>query len=152
MHYGISSMSRFILASLIVFLWLTVAGGPVMAQAKPKSGGEAESDVQGGQRFFELDPMNIPVIRGARIRAQITFSLILELFEDTERPDVLEAMPRLRNAYLLDLKNFVDRHRKIMRSVNLPKFKKILLKSTVQILGPESVRAVLVQSVFVHRF
>ena len=152
MHYGISSMSRFILASLIVFLWLTVAGGPVMAQAKPQTGGEAESDVQGGQRFFELDPMNIPVIRGARIRAQITFSLILELFEDTERTDVLEAMPRLRNAYFLDLKKYVDRHRKIMRSVNLPKFKKILLKSTARILGPEAVRGVLVQSVFVHRF
>ena len=145
-------MSRFILASLIVFLWLTVAGGSVLAQAKPKSGGEAEEDVASSQSFFDLGPLNIPVIRGARIRAQITFSLVLELFEDTERTDVLEALPRLRHAYLFGLKKYVDRHRKIMRSVNLPKLKKILMESTAQVLGREAVRAVLVQSVFVHRF
>jgi hypothetical protein len=145
-------MSRFILASLIVFLWLTVAGGPVPAQEKSKSGGEAEEDAVSSKNFFDLDPLNIPVVRGARIRAQITFSLTLELSEDTERTDVLESLPRLRHAYFLGLKKYVDRHRKIMRSVNLPKIKKILMKSTAQVLGREAVRAVLVQSVFVHRF
>lgn len=145
-------MSKFTLAWLLVFFWLAVAGGPALAQVKSKSEGKPGPEIESRQRFFDLDPINVAVVRGSRIRAQITFTLSLELTEDADRSDVIESLPRLRHAYLLDLKEYVDRHRNVLRTVKLRKVKRFLLKSTVRILGKDIVRAVLVQRVFVYRF
>ncbi len=145
-------MSNFTLASLIVFVCFALAGGPALAQVKSKSEGKAGPEVENRQRFFELDPLNIPVIRDARIRGQITFTVMLELYSEDERDTVRESLPRLRHVFFLDLKQYVDRHRNILRTIKLRVIKKLLMESSAQVLGDEMVRAVLVQGAFVHRY
>lgn len=145
-------MSKFTPASLIFFLSLALAGGPAIAQVESKSEGGTAPELQNRQNFFELDPFNIPVIRGDRIRGQVTFSLILELTENVEREAVHESLPRLRHAFFLDLKGLVDRHKDIMRTIKLKSVKKTLLERTAQILGKRMVRAILVQGATIHRY
>ena len=145
-------MSNFTLASLIVFLWFALAGGPALAQVKSNFEGKAGPEIESSQSFFELDPMNIPVVRDARIRGQITFMVMLELYSEDERDAVIEALPRLRHAFFLDLKQYVDRHRDILRTIKLRVVKKLLLESSTQVLGRKIVRAVLVQGASIHRF
>ncbi len=145
-------MLNFGLASLIVILWLAVAGGPALAQVKSNSKGKPAPEIESSRSFFELDPMNIPVVRGDRIRGQITFSLILELHDEAERSDVIGSLPRLRHAFFLDLKEYVDRHRDILRTIKLKVVKKLLMESSTQVLGNKIVRDVLVQNAFVYRY
>ena len=145
-------MSNFTLASLFVFLSLAVAGGPALAQVKSGSEGGAGPEIQSRQSFFQLEPINIPVVRGDRIRGQITFDVMLELYEEAERDVLLEAVPRLRHAFFLDLKDYVDRHKDILRTIKLKGVKKLLMESSRQILGKKTVRAVLVQRASVHRY
>ena len=145
-------MSKFTLASLVVCLSLAIAGGPALAQVKSKSAGKPGPELDSRQYFYDLDPIDVPVVRDARIRGQITFTVSLELYDDGERDVVRDARPRLRHAFFLDLKEYVDSHRDIFRTIRLQNIKKILLQSSGQILGRKIVRAVLVQRASIHRY
>lgn len=145
-------MARMILGPLAIMLaiipWLAVSGGAALAQQAK----EAAPDPVSQRNFFEIDPLNIPVIRGSRIRGQITFIVVLELKDGVDRSDIFDSMPRLRHAFFLDLKEYVERHRNIMRDVRLGGVKSLLMESSAQVLGDGTVRAVLVQSASIHRF
>ena len=62
-----------------------------------------------------------------------------------------QALLRLRDRYLIDLKAFLDRHPEIAVRLDLKRIKNVLARSTTRILGGEVVRAILIQGAAARR-
>lgn len=144
-------LAKTMLWSLVLAVGLGLAGGPAFAQVKSKENNRANTS---GDRpnYFKLDPLVVPVIRGRRLRGQITFVLMLELYDDVDRSHVFAVLPRLRDSYFVVLKQYAERHRDIMRRLKLKAVKRLLMKVSVKILGQDTVRAVLVQGAGIQEY
>ncbi len=131
--------SRFIPAVVAALLWLVCPAAAPLAEEDPE--------------FFEVKPaVIVPVFAGTRLAGQISFVIVLELTSGTERSDIVPKVPRLRNAYLFDLKHYAEQHRNILRTIRTKSVKRLLMAASIRILGEGLVDAVLIERADVHQF
>jgi len=97
--------------------------------------------------FIRMTPVVVPMIGDGRVEQFVTFVVSIEVLA-TEQPRGAQLMPRLRDQFIRDLYDAVDR-KSIMRGalVDLAAAKKVMRASAVKVLGEETVRDVLVQVV-----
>lgn len=130
---------RIVLAVATALLWLAYPAAAPLAEEDPN--------------FFKVEPpVIVPVIAGSRLAGQISFVIVLDLSPGTDRSDILRRVPRLRNAYLFDLKHYAEQHRNILRTIRTKSVKRILMAATNRVLGEGLVDAILIQRADVHQF
>lgn len=97
--------------------------------------------------FIRMAPVVVPMIGDNRVEQFVTFVVSIEVLA-SQQPRGAQLMPRLRDQFIRDLYDAVDR-KSIMRGalVDLAAAKKVMRESAVKVLGEETVRDVLVQVV-----
>ncbi len=131
--------SRFIPAVVAALLWLVYPAAAPLAEEEPT--------------FFEVQPpVIVPVIAGSRLAGQISFVIVLEMSSGTDRSDIIGRLPRLRHAFLLDLKHYAEQHRNILRTIRTKSVKRLLMAACIRVLGEGRIDAVLIERADVHQF
>jgi len=151
-------MKKLILFGGIALLLLGGAGGGLymtgmldsLLGKKPADAEAAEKDDGHGDAaaheavFVPMEPLAAPIIVGNRVRSQVLLTLSLQVPDMKARNDALSVMPRLRDAMLQDLYDApVVRHDED-GAIDIATVKVRLLEVAHRVLGPETVRDVLV--------
>lgn len=97
--------------------------------------------------FIRMTSIVVPLIGDKKVEQFVTFVVSIEVLA-TEQPRGAALIPKLRDQFLRDLYDAVDR-KTIMRGalVDIVAAKKVMKASAVKVLGEEAVRDVLVQVV-----
>lgn len=97
--------------------------------------------------YIRMTPIVVPMIGDKRVEQFVTFVVSIEVLAN-EQPRGAALMPRLRDQFLRDLYDAVDR-KTIMHGalVDLAAAKAVMKKSAAKVLGDEAVRDVLIQVV-----
>ena len=139
------ALARRLVAAMAAIVLLASSAAPGLAES-------AGDDVP-KHNFFRIEPpVVVPVLSGRRLAGQISFDITLELSPETDRDMVIKRVPRLRNAYLFDLKRYAEQRPEVLRNIQLKSLKRMLLATSTRILGKGEVNAVLVQRAQVNRF
>ncbi len=130
-----------------------IIGLVVCALAAPAVAEQSETKQEYSKpEYYDMRRLIVPVLEGDRLAGQISIIVVLELAEDADTDDISALERRLRNEYLMAMKEFADRRPGVLRSINVTAVKKLLLSVSKRVLGPGQVRAVLVQSVILRRY
>lgn len=97
--------------------------------------------------FIRMTPIVVPMIGDKKVEQFVSFVVSIEVLA-SDQPRGAALMPRLRDQFIRDLYDAVDR-KTIMRGalVDLAAAKKVMKAAAVKVLGEENVRDVLVQVV-----
>jgi hypothetical protein len=97
--------------------------------------------------FVQMDSIVIPVIRNDQVERHVMLTLVLEVGDNHSRRRVYKATHLIRDAFVLDLHGYM----RVILSRSRDKFmgllKGRLLRVVAGVVGPNVVRAVLVQQV-----
>lgn len=115
------------------------AEGEETPASKPKSGAPA--------RFVDVDPLNVTVIEGNRLRTVLQISLKLEVATEKDSIFVQRRMVRFSDAALRDLYDFLPRLLREVDRIEIALLKDRLQLIADKIFGKGMVKGVLIQSV-----
>jgi len=132
----------------------TLAAVLAMAPATANESGAApenQRDLPVGSQYFRLDPFTVPVMGPDSITRHLTFIVTLELTDDGLRDKVRQNLPRLRHAINASLFQLVTVRRDDGSLPPLATVKRRMLEVTKQVAGGDTVRDVLMESVYERR-
>lgn len=143
---------------LFVVLLAALIGGALGGAAYMKVGPFAEKprvaqeppppiDLAAAPSFLKMDTLMVPVIDGKTVRKQIFLEVELEVAAE-QVDHVNRVLPRLQNAFLIDLNQFIPGHLRDRPTPNLALTKARLLKVADRTLGPGKVKDVLIKSAY----
>ncbi|HEX9837071.1 MAG TPA: hypothetical protein VGB90_09470 [Alphaproteobacteria bacterium] len=112
---------------------------------------ENQRDLPVGSQYFRLDPFTVPVMGPDSITRHLTFIVTLELTDDGLRDKVRQNLPRLRHAINASLFQLVTVRRDDGSLPPLATVKRRMLEVTKQVAGGDTVRDVLMESVYERR-
>ncbi len=124
---------------------IAVLGGAVMPAAGQETPGKGTPvpAVQ-GPAFVKLPLFNIPVIENDKVTRQITVGIALELREGLKPDSIDEKKPQIIDAFLRDLYGMFAQRSEIARVAVENSIKRRLAQTADRILGPGTVRQVLI--------
>jgi hypothetical protein len=141
-------------APRIAFVAAALAAVFAVAPATANEGGgsqENQRDLPVGRQSFRLDPFTVPVMGPDSITRHLTFIVTLELTEESLRDRVRQNLPRLRHAINASLFQLVTVRRDDGSLPPLATVKRRMLEVTKQVAGVDTVRDVLMESVYERR-
>lgn len=127
-------------------LALVVAGfiAGTLPSASAKSEEDAPIVADEGPIYLKMKPLGAPIWKKGRIKYSIFLTLSLE-FDDADKKDIVNGrIPKLRDAFLLELHNKSILHRDETRGINFPRLKKRLMASAVKAVGKDTIKDILV--------
>jgi hypothetical protein len=128
---------------------LCLTGNPAVAAADGETGTQAAPE---GPVFVRLAPINIPVIEGNRVSAQVGVALSLELVEGKTAADLEPLRRQLFDAYINDLYAIFQQRIDPVHPVDANLIKDRLRLTTERLLGPGLVKDVLIVQLFRRPF
>lgn len=105
---------------------------------------EEEVEVVPAPGFIKLDTLATPIMQDERIGSYVYIAVTLEIPDIADLDRVKRALPTLRDAYLRDLHRDPMPNDGAITSFDMGIFKARLLALTHEILGDETVSAVLI--------
>lgn len=141
-------------APRIALVAATLAAVLAVAPATANEGAatpENQRDLPVGSQYFRLDPFTVPVMGPDSITRHLTFIVTLELTDDALRDKVRQNLPRLRHAINASLFQLVTVRRDDGSLPPLATVKRRMLEVTKQVAGGDTVRDVLMESVYERR-
>lgn len=141
-------------APRIALVAATLAAVLAVAPATANEGAAApenQRDLPVGSQYFRLDPFTVPVMGPDSITRHLTFIVTLELTDDALRDKVRQNLPRLRHAINASLFQLVTVRRDDGSLPPLATVKRRMLEVTKQVAGGDTVRDVLMESVYERR-
>ena len=141
-------------APRIALVAATLAAVLAVAPATANESGatpENQRDLPVGSQYFRLDPFTVPVMGPDSITRHLTFIVTLELTDDALRDKVRQNLPRLRHAINASLFQLVTVRRDDGSLPPLATVKRRMLEVTKQVAGGDTVRDVLMESVYERR-
>ena len=99
-------------------------------------------------RFIKLDAFSIPVIRYGKVDKYIPLQATLEVVEPAARQRAQRLMPRLKNAFLMDLHGYFADRPVDKKGVNTRTVKKRMKRVADRTLGPDIVKEILIEGAF----
>src|SRR5713226_3228611 len=131
--------------------WLLVAvlcAGVSLAAARATAAGEGGSEEAApavtGPAFVRLPLFNIPVIERDRVTRQVTVGIALELADGLRAESIDGKKPAVIDAFLRDLYGMFAQRGSASRIANQQSIKQRLTQTADRVLGPGTVRQVLV--------
>lgn len=131
-------MKKLLVAFVIVIM---IAGGAVATlkslEIGPFFGGKDEARAVKDEPalFIDMDPLVIPIYEGNRVISVIQINLKLEAKGKDNEQFVRRVLPRLHDAFLRDLYDYIPRLMRQGRSVDL-----ITIKSRLNLVGKRVVK------------
>jgi flagellar basal body-associated protein FliL len=116
------------------------------AAGQPGAATRPPSKTQEPPKFVTMDPLVVPVIQGNRVAATIQIQLQLETSED-KMTLLKKMMPRLKDAYIRDLHNYIPRLLRGKKELDLAMLKQRLVIIGERAIGKGLMSDVLIQSV-----
>jgi hypothetical protein len=140
-------------APRIALVAATLAAVLAVAPATANEGGTPENqrDLPVGSQYFRLDPFTVPVMGPDSITRHLTFIVTLELTDDGFRDKVRQNLARLRHAINASLFQLVTVRRDDGSLPPPATVKRRMLEVTKQVAGGDTVRDVLMESVYERR-
>ena len=112
--------------TLALFLALITAM-PAFAQEVPVPGDNPS--------FVTIDPMIISILQGVQNTGLMSVTVRLKLEEESERADVENLRPKLRDRYVVLLSRLASSSLEIDRPLNIPRLQKLLQRETDKVVG-----------------
>jgi hypothetical protein len=128
-----------------VMLALTIA--PAIAEEGSEAAAGEKDGSFASQRFLTLAPLAVSFFRDGRPLQPFVLDLRLEVANLDAKLEVKRRMPRLHDAYLRHLQNYLWHRVKDPRRVDLMVLKRRLKAVSDKVLGPDIVVAVLILGV-----
>ncbi|MCR9219585.1 MAG: hypothetical protein NXI21_05100 [Alphaproteobacteria bacterium] len=146
-------MKKLLIFGLLGLLLLGGGGGAYwwfMLRDAGEEAAEAEPPPQDPPVFLELDSLTIPVIRSGSIVKYVLLKITLEVEDQGARDEVVDRMPRLKDAFLRDLHDYFASI-PLDSPVNVRTVKQRLQRVADRQAGPGVVKDVLIQGAFEKR-
>lgn len=143
-------MKKLLIFGLLGLLLLGGGGGAYwwfMMRDAGEEAAEAEPPPQDPPVFLELDSLTIPVIRSGSIARYVLLKITLEVEDQGARDEVVDRMPRLKDAFLRDLHDYFASI-PLDSPVNVRTVKQRLQRVADRQAGPGVVKDVLIQGAF----
>ncbi|MFP6742962.1 MAG: hypothetical protein VCD33_15275 [Alphaproteobacteria bacterium] len=141
--------------AIIAFVALLVLGGggyfgwqQLSAPAGEPGGVDdipAMGSVEGQPVYVELGALTAPFVRNGKFAHYVVLIVNLEVGDQDDIDKVRAFMPRLRDAFVVDLHNLATIRNPDQGLINMRRVKSMLKKTTLEVLGPNVVHDVLVQ-------
>jgi len=141
---------------IVVFLLVLVGGavaamkflgiGPMFATEGEKAAGE-EAPPAEPPRFVDLEPLIIPLFQGDKLAGTVNIQLKLETIGADNEKALVRLLPRLNNAFLVDMHGYVPRLFKKEERLDIEAIRTRLQYVGDKIAGEGVIGNVLVQSV-----
>jgi hypothetical protein len=135
----------------IALLLLGVPGAAPVRADEPAHPDAHGAPMPVGGQYFRLDPFTIPVMSHTEVVRHLTFIVTLELRNESMRSRVLQRLPVLRHALNTALLHLVGVERSDGTLPPIAAVKSRMLDVTREVIGPETVRAILMESVYERR-
>lgn len=101
--------------------------------------------VEGQPVYVELGALTAPFVRDGKFAHYVVLIVNLEVGDQDDIDKVRMFMPRLRDAFVMDLHNLAAVRNPDQGLINMRRVKSMLQKTTLEVLGPNVVYDVLVQ-------
>lgn len=116
--------------------------------AAEEEGGKAKPAVPAGPVFVKMPPINVPVINGNRVAAQVGISVSLELVDGKTAADLEPKQRLLQDAFIRDLYVIFQQRTDPAHPVDGGLIKSRLMMTAERVLGPGLVKDVLIGHLF----
>lgn len=100
--------------------------------------------------YVRLDPIFIPIIQGDRVTRQVGVTLMLQLIDTTTKSDVEARRPQLYDAFFRELYGLFQQRMPASGQVDQAYLKAQLLKTATGVVGPNLIKEVLIEQLFVR--
>lgn len=125
--------------------WSLMSGGGVAQGAEHKPAAEDDGSAVPKERFVEIDPIVLPILRKGKVAWHMTFVVVFELNEPLGVDEIRYSMPRLRDAVLSELHSLFAFRYIQERGTLTPGVKTRLKRTGERVFGAGAVHAVFVQ-------
>ena len=129
--------------ALLFFGVLMPAFAPAFAEESSEAKAEEAAALSAGHRFVTLAPLAVPLFRDGRPQRPFVLNMRLEVTDLDAKILTKRLMPRLHDACLRQLQNYLWYRVKDPRHVDLQAVKRRLRAVSERVLGPGVVVAVL---------
>ena len=102
-------------------------------------------NVEGQPVYLELGALTAPFLRNGKFAHYVVLIINLEVGDQDDIDRVRAYMPRLRDAFVVDLHNLATVRNPDQGLINMRRVKSMLKKTTLEVFGPNVVHDVLVQ-------
>ncbi len=136
---------------VIVIALAVLGGGGFFAWTKFMGGGETkpvDGSLQASRSnpvYVEMKPLTAPFIRDGKFAQYVVLVVNLEVANDKNAETVQSEMPRLRDAFVLELNALAAMRSPDQLLINVARVKARLLAGATRVTGPGVVRDVLIQ-------
>lgn len=120
------------------------------ARARAAEHAAEPAAIAGAPAYVRFDPIFIPIIQGDQVTRQVGIMLMLQLVEGQNKADVEAKRQLLNDAFLRDLYSFFQNRAAASGRIDQPYLKARLLKVAGQVVGPNLVKEVLIEQLFVR--
>lgn len=132
------------------FLILASAIQPTAAsetneRASVKEGGPPSED---GVGYFQLPPMNVPIIHGNRVERILTVAVTVEAKGDGNKKKIIAERYHLQDAFLRDLHGIASLRRADGKIIDPRVVKARLMRISERLLGQGVVADIFIQNIF----
>ena len=98
----------------VIQLFLAVLFAALLSAPAGAAGDKEKEDAHGAEggaepkveRFIELNTLTAPIISRRRVRGQMELSLILEIKDEAQGPEIMRKLPRLEASFLAFANNY----------------------------------------------
>ncbi len=108
----------------------------------------AEEVPEDGPVYLKLKPITAPVWKNGRVRYNIFLTLNLEFSDDDKKEIVRKRLPKIRNAFLLEVHDKSILYKDDKRGIDFVRLRKRLMASAEKAVGKDMVRDILVVEAF----
>lgn len=98
--------------------------------------------------FVTMEPLSMHVIRGGGVQKYIVLKITLEMRDAEARALAENKMPKLRDVFIGTMNEYYAHLPSLDDAVNVRAVKDRLIAASVEAIGPDRVKDVLVQGVF----
>jgi flagellar protein FliL len=152
-------MKRLVILIVIVLLvaggggaawWFLLREVPAEAVAEGADGEaipEPEPKDSARKRFIEMEPMVLPIIREGQVTLHLTLVLAIELTSSLPKVEIAKLRRPLRDAILTELHSVYALRYVQEKGFDYPLVRERLLRISERVLGPGTVKAVLVRKI-----
>ncbi len=127
--------------------WLLLRGGGEEARADADAEAEAEAPIDLAPAFLPVPVMTVSVIGGNHVVRRMVVEVALEVHGGDNRPRLNEALPRVIDAFIVELHDVVGRPVMAERDDQTALVKHRLQVAADRAVGPGLVANVLVKSI-----
>lgn len=142
-------MKKLVIALAIVIM---IAGGAVATLKTmqigifaPQEGAVEEVKPAEPSKFIDMDPLVIPIYQGNRVVSVIQIHLKLEALGDDNEKVVKHLLPRLHDAFLRDLYDYIPRLMRTGKKVDL-----VTIKSRLNLVGKRVVKGGQLENILIQ--